>query len=199
MIDFRTFRKIMGKFYPSFLFVLLVGTLVHAGCKNDIEKVKLLSEPTKFPVEKGVNVEMLYTDSGIIKAKMFAPLIERYQDEKPYTEMTKGITCYFYNKDQVVENFLKAKYAIRYEHEKKMIARDSVVLVNTKGERLNTEEIIWDEQRKKIHSDKYVTIHTADEILYGYGFESNEDFSKYKIFKLSGTIRMEDGNGAVGK
>jgi hypothetical protein len=64
--------------------------------------------------------------------------------------------------------------------------------VNTKGERLNTEEIIWDEQKKKIYSDKYVTIHTKDEILFGYGFESNEDFSKYKIFKLSGTIRMED-------
>lgn len=182
-----------------FGFILLLSCAAIVACENDIEKVKMLSEPARFPVEKGVNVELVYTDSGLIKVKLYAPLIERYQDEKPYTEMTKGLTCYFYNQQQVIENSLKAKYAIRYEHEKKMIARDSVVLVNTKGERLNTEEIIWDEQKKIIYSDKYVTIHTKDEILYGYGFESNEDFSRYKIFKLSGTIKMDEKDEQLDK
>lgn len=158
----------------------------------------MVTENKKFPVERGVNVEMTYTDSGVIKVKMLAPVIERYQDEKPYTEMKKGITCYFYNADHQVESMLKARYAKRYENEKLMEARDSVIVINTKGETLTAEQIFWNEATRKIYSkNKLVTITQKDQILYGYGFESNEDFTKYKIFKLKGIIKLNESENAA--
>lgn len=39
-----------------------------------------------------------------------------------------------------------------------------------------------------ITSNAFVRIKKKREILYGEGFESNDDFSKYKIFKIKGTI-----------
>jgi len=145
-----------------------------------------------MPVETGHIVQINYTDSGIMKARLFAPLMERYSnDEKNYTEMKKGITAYFFNKNRKIDSYLKAKYAIRYEREKRMVAKNDVVLVNTKGDTLNTELLNWDEQTQRIYSDKAVRITTPDEIIMGEGFESNTEFNAYKIFKIKGTISLK--------
>ena len=145
-----------------------------------------------MPVETGHIVQINYTDSGIMKARLFAPLMERYSnDEKNYTEMKKGITAYFFNKNRKIDSYLKAKYAIRYEREKRMVAKNDVVLVNTKGDTLNTELLNWDEQIQRIYSDKAVRITTPDEIIMGEGFESNTEFNAYKIFKIKGTISLK--------
>ena len=43
-------------------------------------------------------------------------------------------------------------------------------------------------KKQKLLSDEFVKITTKDQIIYGDGFEANEDFTKYKIFKTRGTI-----------
>ena len=162
-------------------------------CTPDEVREKVMNERINLPLETGKNIYLTYTDSGFTRAKMFAPMLERYaSDEQQETVMQKGITAYFYGTNTSVESFLKAKYAIRYDREKKMIARNDVVLVSRKGDTLNTEELIWDEVRHKIYSDKFVRITTKDEIIMGDGFESNTEFTKYKIFSIRGVISLKD-------
>ena len=90
-----------------------------------------------------------------------------------------------------MESELKANYAIHYENERRWEARKDVVVVNSKGERLNTEKLIWDERKEKLSSDQHVKISTAEEIIYGNGFEANQDFSSYKIFNVTGRITVK--------
>jgi LPS export ABC transporter protein LptC len=167
-------------------FFLLLGS-----CMSDEEKGKVMNERINLPTETGRNVYITYTDSGYAKAKIFAPIMERYtSDERSETVMRKGITAYFYNKNRKVDSYLKSKYAIRNDHEKRMIARNDVILVNNKGDTLSTEELIWEESTQMIHSDKYVKITTPTEIIMGDGFESNTEFTKYKITHFRGTISL---------
>nr|MBP6335704.1 LPS export ABC transporter periplasmic protein LptC [Bacteroidia bacterium] len=91
-----------------------------------------------------------------------------------------------------VKSRMDADYGVRYEKEQKMEARKNVVVVNERGEQLNTEHLVWDEKRQKLTSDQFVKITTKDEIIYGNGFEANQDFSKYKIFNIKGTISIND-------
>jgi hypothetical protein len=72
-----------------------------------------------------------------------------------------------------------------------MEAKKDVVVVNEKGEKLMTEYLVWDEKTGKIFSNEFVKIITADEIIMGNGFESNQDFSRYKIFDIKGTIKLK--------
>lgn len=179
------------KIFKNIFFTVAVAFFI-SSCQDDIEKVRVITEKNNLPIETGYTIQINYTDSGILKARLFAPLLERYtNDEKYYTEMRKGITAIFYNKKKKVESFLKAKYAIRYDREKRMVAKNDVVLVNYKGDTLNTELLNWDEQTQKIYSDKYVRITTPEEIIIGEGFESNTDFDKYKIFKIKGTFSVK--------
>ncbi len=113
-----------------------------------------------------------------------------YMTENPYREMPKGLKAIFYDEALNVKSKITADYGIRYEKEQKMEARKNVVVVNEKGEQLNTEHLVWDERREKLLSDEFVKITRKDEIIYGTGFEANQDFTKYKIFNIKGTISV---------
>lgn len=69
---------------------------------------------------------------------------------------------------------------------------NNVRIVNRNGDKLNTEQLFWDENKHKIYTNKFVTIKTAREILYGNGLISNEDFTQYKITDLRGTIQVDN-------
>ena len=73
-----------------------------------------------------------------------------------------------------------------------MLVRDKVEVVNTKNETLSTEELIWNNKTRRITSDKFVKIQTADEIIYGDGLDANEDMTNYRIKKISGTVRLKN-------
>jgi LPS export ABC transporter protein LptC len=171
---------------------LSILLLIFCACGKDIEKVKMLSEPSTLPIELGKNVSILYTDSGYTKAKVYAPEIARYANEfKNQTEMRKGIKIEFYNRAKQVESMLTANYAVRLDRDKKMTAKNNVVLVNVKGDTLRTEELHWDESAQLIYSDKFVKITTPDEVIMGTGFESNAEFTRYKINQISGTMSLK--------
>ncbi len=79
-----------------FLLIFTLFLLVSCGNK-DVDKVKISASSGPLPVEKGVNIAISYTDSGYLKARVFAPLLERFSSEdKLESVMKKGITAYFY-------------------------------------------------------------------------------------------------------
>ena len=63
---------------------------------------------------------------------------------------------------------------------------------SSRNEKINTELMYWDMKKELVYSDKYVRITTEDEILTGDGFESNQDFSEWKILKPAGVISIKD-------
>lgn len=159
-------------------------------CENDLEKVKLYGKGLKDPQEMAKQIRILYSDSAKVKVELTAPVLNRYQTENPYIEMPKGLNANFFDEFQNIKSHLKADYGIRYEREQRMEARKNVVVVNEKGEQLNTEHLIWDEQKEKLISDEMVTITTKDQMIVGKGFEANQDFTRYKIFNIKGTFSI---------
>lgn len=171
-------------------FGLSAGVIFSVSCVNDMNKVKLYSKGQVTPQETARSIKIIYSDSAKVKVELTAPVLNHYSNENPYVEMPKGMKAVFYNDRMEVKSTLDADYGVRYELEQKMEARKNVVVVNEKGERLNTEHLIWDEKKEKLLSDDFVKITTKDEIFYGNGFEANQDFSKYRIYKLKGTISL---------
>jgi LPS export ABC transporter protein LptC len=172
---------------------LVLAMLVCACGNNNFEKIRVLEKEKDLPVERGVNVAINYTDSGYIKVRVYAPLLERYNnEEKSQAEMKKGITAYFYNRQKRISSYLKAKYAIRDERARMMTARNDVIVVNNKGDTLRTEELKWDEKTDKIFSDKFVRITTPDHIILGTGLESNPEFTRYRVFNITGVMSLKN-------
>ncbi len=172
---------------------IMLGMAVLFSCKkNDIEVIRNLTEISKLPQQMARNIETVYTDSARLQVRIKTPFLERFSEvENPYYEFPDGIYVEFYGKDEQVDSRLTARYAIYHEAEELWEARDSVVAVNLDGEVLNTDLLFWDEQKKLIYTDQFVRITTRDELIYGEGFEANQDFTDWKIRKVTGTIYVE--------
>ncbi|HIO67785.1 MAG TPA: LPS export ABC transporter periplasmic protein LptC [Flavobacteriales bacterium] len=146
----------------------------------------------KFPAEVLSDAVVLYSDSAILKARLTAPKMEHYLEKEPYVELTEGINLVFYSEDGEITSHLTANYAINYERQDRMEAKGDVVFINEVGEKLNTEHLIWNQKEERIYSEEFVKITTADEIIWGEGFESNQSFTNFKIKHIKGTILVED-------
>lgn len=164
--------------------------IIVLSCKSDLKKVERVASEKEARTEKAQNVEIKYNEEGQLKVKVLAPTLLRYVTEDPYLEMPDGVRVLFYDAQMNVKSRLKADYGINHQDEGKMLVRDNVRVINRKGEKLNAEELIWNEKKEKITSDKFVKITTEDEIIYGDGLVANQDFTNYKIKNIKGTIKM---------
>jgi LPS export ABC transporter protein LptC len=192
-MHFQT-RKVMP--FKTGNTALLFGfcfALFFASCDltKDKEKVEKILHDSVFS-EHAENVEMRFSDSGSLKAIIFAPELERHPGKETYTTFDEGITGYFYGPNGKVENSLKSKYGISYDFKKIIELKNDVQLVNYKQEKLNTDKLIWDQNTGKIYTDAFVKITTPENIIYGEGFESNQNFTEYRIFKVKGEISINE-------
>lgn len=172
------------------LFALLLAVLLPC-CKNDMQEARLVTARANTQIEQGKNVTIRYSDHGKIKIKAEAKTLTRFNTDRPYMEFSDGIKVSFYSVDGQVSTTMVADYASAVESSSIMTARKNVEVINAKGEKLNTEELIWDEQKKVLYSNAFVKITTAEEIIYGNGMEANEDFSDYVIKKITGKVKVK--------
>lgn len=152
-------------------------------------------------LEKAQNVEITYSDSAQVKLKIKGATLVRNNDKKNLTEeFTNGIEVEFYGANKSITSWLEAKYALRKEREKIIIVKDSVVLYNRKNEKLETSELIWDEQTERIKTNKFVRITQPEkgDTSYGYGFESDQEFLKFEIKNFSAKMNAAEISGALG-
>jgi LPS export ABC transporter protein LptC len=177
-----------------YLYIVFANLLLLSSCENDIATVNKITSNNASSVETGTDIKMLYSDMGKVKAKLITPQLQDYHTPNPYFEMTQGMLVYFYNDSLKVTSTLRANYGIAYQKTNLLIAKDNVVVVNEKGDQLNSEELQWDERTRKLTSDKFVKITTADEVIFGDGLEANEDFTQYKIKKIRGTVKVNNEN-----
>ena len=176
-----------------FLFLIFIQ-VAFASCKTDRNEIMAIGKKVVMPALTGKGITMLYSDSTVLKIKLQAPEMQKYEKDvkEPVTIMPKGLFVIFYDEKGKESTTLKADYGVRYENTKRMEVKYNVEVVNVNGEKLNTEHLIWDEQKKKITSDAFVKITTAKEIIMGKGLEANQDFTQYEIKEVTGTIRIED-------
>lgn len=181
-------------FLLKFLIVFVFSGIIILvfSCKNKLEDVNAISITDTFPVSTGKNVEVIYSDSAKIQAIVKAPLYKRYVGENPYVEMPKGMKVVFYDSAMRIKTRLTSKYAIKYDKKDVMEAKNDVVMVNEKGEQLNTEHLIWDEKHRRVYTEVFVKITTADKIFYGDGMDADDSFIKWVIKKPRGTMYLQD-------
>lgn len=174
-----------------FIILLVISAFALSSCENDIAKVRMLTDKGVAPIESAKDLQILYSDSAKLKARVKAKTMNRFEGEEPLIEMPDGIELLFYDNDLNVKSTLTANRAVNKVKERTMEAFEDVVVVNDKGEQLNTEYLRWEEKTGKLYSDQFVKISTIDQIIYGEGFEAEQDFSSYRIFKTKGIINVK--------
>ncbi len=164
-------------------------------CSSDQAKqnvAKSIMADTLLFTQEGTNVTINYTDSGHLKASIFAPsLIGFKKDGNDIVKMPKGVKGDFFNSSGIKESTITAEKGISYQSKKITEVWQNVIVTNVKGEKLNTEKLTWNQNTQKIYTDKFVRITTATEILTGEGMEAQQDFTNWVLIKPRGRITLK--------
>ncbi len=172
-------------------FVLCLSFLL--ACENDLDEVNKLFEELQPGTEVAREVEILYSDSAQVRVVIVSPVMERYLDKvKPRDEFPEGLHVDFLDGDGSVESTLDARHGLRFPRDKKIIVRDSVILRSTQFQTLETSELIWDEATAEVYTDKFVKITQGEEIIFAYGFRSNQDFTDWTLLSVRGKYKIDE-------
>ena len=172
--------------------VLIALLLTFTSCRNDLKEIARVQIPDTIAGQFITNGELYYSELGRTKVRVKSPVINNYETTDNYTEMPDGFHAEFLDENMEVESTITAEYGIVLKKDNIMRARRNVVVLSLKdNEQLNTEELIWDMNTKKIYTDEFVKMTSADKILFGDGFEADENFENRSIKKLRGEILVK--------
>ena len=175
-----------------FLPVIIAGLALLTGCENDLKDIqKRAAAEGNKPIEKYTGVDVIYSDSAKVKAHMTAPVMINYKVKNPYTEMPKGVKVIFYDNDLKESSTIRADQGVYREKEKVIELHKNVVGTNAKGDTFSSEELIWDQNTKQIHSNQLVHIRMADgSISDGSSFVSDENFNHWTMSQGTGIFHV---------
>lgn len=154
--------------------------------------IKAATDTIIVPLQTNVDAEYRYTEKGKLQNILKAKKIEQYGGEEPYIFASGGFEIAFYDSLEKENAWLTADKGHYYESKNKLIAEGNVVLRNIEGEKLETSELIFEQDSSRIFTDKNVKITSGSGIFYGKGLESNDSFTKYRILKPTGDIFLNE-------
>ncbi|MCO6461076.1 MAG: LPS export ABC transporter periplasmic protein LptC [Saprospiraceae bacterium] len=166
-------------------------------CENDIREVnRVAGAIASGSYETGVDGEIIYSDSAHLKVRIKFDTIARILDPGDQRDIfPKGVIVSFYDDKGNVSSILTAGRAERIAKKNIVVATDSVHLVSRNGEELLTNELIWDEWKKEVYTKRFVKLTRPGEVIYSFGFKSNQEFTKYEINAISGKLKKESVEG----
>ena len=163
-------------------------------CRNEMKDITAFDNSfDSLPSLSAYEIEFIHSDSARVQVILTAPTMHSYDGEDPYMEFPDGFKVVFHDNDGTVKSQITANYGINYQERELMEGRGNVVVNNyDTEEQLNTEELIWDQRKEKIYSNKFVKITTGDGVLYGDGLESDQAFTNRRIIKPRGEILVDE-------
>lgn len=175
---------------------LLCGCIY--SCSNDLEEVDEFLASQEILIENSKNIRMIYSDSARVRVIISAPVMKAYLDKtSPSQEFPEGVHADFINNQGVKVSYLESNYALRNERTKIIHCKDSVVVNNQGGSKLETSELFWNEKDGIMYTEKFIRISQGEkgDTTYGVGFESNQDFTKFTIKnKFSAKMTVAEAN-----
>lgn len=171
--------------------LLCAVVLVLCACKNDLDRVAAIEVPANGPDRITTDAEYLYSDSGIVRKRIRAGTISEFGGEHPRTKMTDGVELTVFDPQGHASSQLTARRGEIQQELNRMEVEEQVVFLNAKGEKLETEQLTWSQDSDRVYTDRPVKVTRARDIIYGQGLDAAQDFSRYTIRKITGTLFIE--------
>lgn len=172
----------------------MVVLLLLSSCSGNKKVLgKAITERDSLPIMDTRGVTTLVSDSGITRYRINTEVWQMFDRKDPsYWAFEKGIYLEKFDSLLQVEASIESDTAYFYDKKKLWKLMGNVHVQNLKGEKFDTELLYWDQNQKKVYSDKRVRIEQPDQIIYAWGFESNEQMTKYKFFKTDGIFYVDE-------
>ncbi|MBP1617283.1 MAG: hypothetical protein H6Q14_1110 [Bacteroidetes bacterium] len=186
-------QHLFPKHLVAILLVLALCSMLGSCKKEKQEYVHKKYNPEFVPTIDTDSVSMKISDSGRVKYKMVTKRMQIFDKAKdPHWFFPRAIYLEQYDSLFHVNSTVQADTAWNYTRRGVWRLKGHVVIKNVKGSIFKTEELFWDQNQKKVYTDKFIRITTPDRDLKGYGMDASQDLTSYQIRKPSGFMNMKE-------
>jgi LPS export ABC transporter protein LptC len=189
------FRKKLNRIPKAGNWMIALLLLSMYSCENDLTQLPGNGNLRDLDADRASEVTFIYSEKGVTKAKLYTKEFVGNETAKPsFIDFNKGVRMELFNDSLKIENVVTAKTARYYSKEGNVIAKDSVVARNAKGDKLETEELIWNRRLSRFYTNKPVKITANGQVTLGQSMEANQDFSNVKIENQRGSIPVNNND-----
>jgi len=172
-----------------FSFSLLVGLL---SCREGADPDTM--QIYEGPVNSAQNIQILHSDSAVLRSEITAP--KQLEFANGNLEFPEGIDIQFFNLQGQLETTMRADKGYYLRDQNLYKGEGNVQVKNLpKDQRLQTEELFWNQAERKIYTEKFVTIQERQTLFNGTGMEADDGFSTYKLKKVRDSRTLLPGEG----
>ncbi|MCM1292024.1 MAG: LPS export ABC transporter periplasmic protein LptC [Bacteroides sp.] len=172
---------------PALLAAAAVLGMPLAGCEDEHKEIVHGNpNPETTPTMTTTDVETLISDSGVVRYKITTPLWYMYDEAaEPRWTFPEGVHLEKFDLKLKPEAYVECDSAI-FWRDKQLWRLDGYVNIrNLAGEKFLTNQLYWDQRQQKVYSDSFIHIERAGKIIEGYGFESNEQMTRYHVLRVA--------------
>lgn len=188
--DVSIFERFKSCIFCILLFGLMILSASCGGKSGAKPKVLDSLDLTLKPDQISHNFEVSFVDSNWVKAKLTAGRGRIYQAAFE-TLIDQKLRLDLYSKNSGnVATWLTADSARIDDRTHDMLAKGHIVVYSDSSQtKLETSVLQWNQAEQKFFSTAFVRINSPQELIEGYGFESDQYLLNYRIFKVSGIKR----------
>lgn len=158
-----------------------------SSCKEDNPVAMANIDAEHTPTMLTRNVETLISDSGVTRFRITTPIWYVYDEaEEPYWRFPDGLHLDKYDMLFRTEATVTADSATYFKNKQLWRLDGNVNITNVMNEKFLTNQLFWDQRQHKLYSDSFIHIERPDKVLEGYGFDSNEQLTRYAIRNVAG-------------
>lgn len=168
----------------------IAGSLV-SGCGRQ-RTVGITKDAGELPDQEVSDFAVSETDRGRPLWKLYARYAATYTARNQVT--ARGVRVDFFDDQARHSSTLTAREGDINQRTRNMTARGNVVLLTTEGTRLSTEELRFlnKENRIVVPVERLVRVERGNDVLTGYGFESDPNLEHYEFKKsVKATVRSQ--------
>lgn len=160
----------------TFVFLGVLGLI--SSCREDVDSSAL--EVYDGPMNMAINIHVVKSDSAIIRSDIKAPKQLEYANGN--LEFPEGIEIEIFEKDGTLSTTIRADRGYYLKQENTFKGEGDVQVNNLiKDQKLQSEELFWDQIKKKIYTEKFVRVQNGGTFSYGSGFEADDTFTTYTL------------------
>lgn len=173
--------------------ITTIALMMLFSCENSMETIREITKEDTLSTVAAYDVIYQRSDSGYLQVILRSPLMEKFGGDDPYSEFKEGFEVTFFDTGGDSVSFISANYGINYEKRQMLRARNDVIVKNyDTQEQLNTENLIWDKQKKIIYTKSFVKITSPENVIFGDSLWAKEDFSYREIYNMRGEIELKE-------
>lgn len=173
--------------------VTVFAVTMFFSCESNFKEVQKLNNKKFIPTGQADTINLVYTDSGRVKAILISPkMIDYGSVENPYTEFPKGIRVTLYD-DNNNKNYVDADYAVSYKRTSLIDLQGNVKITTFDNKILETSQLYFDQKNEWFFTEKHFKyLDGKGGFLQGPGVDFSKDFKIFNTQKGNAEINNID-------